>query len=479
MTLAGFEEVTLSDKQLLLMAKKIAEQIPERETYKYGAQKSSPLTPINWRMMESRWDTVVTLTAALEKAQSKGDAEAAKAENQKLVNALRDAHAEIVIIASELERRNSFVDASSDVNGILHDLKKLRDMRDVPFVSCKFYRGNTAAKTYIEVITEEITLDYTDLNGKPAKMNMGQFCIRMNLWEYSRSRPMNVTPMSEDSRSGHGYYHPHMSGGVLCEGDHGGVISTALDEGLIVDALTMWLAILRVYNPGAAYHEMDVWDESDDDEDDDNAPYCDDCGDPTYGEDYSCQGCHERIACAGCTATCVWCSNSLCSNCRTTCDACSESTCSNSDDCVGKCAKCDRTCCTACLAETNQHGWTCPEDAPEHKQFAGKAMCERCMEQIDEEIEAKAKAAEDAEAEALNQESTETLTIPSSPIKIESVIAEAIAEVDEAEEAKEANGTEEQTSEEQRQESVAEARGTAYGHTPYFQYNHREYNDES
>lgn len=350
----AFKEFVPTDKQLEWMARKIAEMIPQRATYREKLRRYSPMTPLNWRLIEQRWDDVISAAGKLEKAQEQQLTAAAGQCNKILIDKLRAAQNDLVLFVSDLENRNKYSAGTIDVRGILQDLKNLRDLSGVPFQKVTFMRGADATDTYIACVTEDITLMCPDDNGEDIPFEMGPYEIRFNLWEYASSpnnRPFRATALRPNT-SADGYTHPHMdTSGMLCEGSAPTDINAALDDGRILDALSMWVAILRVYNEGSAFRELYDWGEYGEDEE--GYSECEDCGDEIGdGSACYCERCG-TTSCSQCAVSCSCCDERTCYNCRRGCAACTEHTC-NRSACSDVCHKCGRRYCDNCLIRNGE-----------------------------------------------------------------------------------------------------------------------------
>lgn len=382
------KELVPTDNQLKLIARKIANKIPERDSFKEKTRQYDVMSPINWRTIEAKLDMAVLLTDKLEKAQQAGQRSNAMQHNKDLIRELRQYQEELVVFTSGLEMRNMDLAGQVSADEIFIDLKNLRDLNGVPFTSCRFLRevGN-ADNTQVIVRTEPITLTY---HGGRDVMEMGEYEIMVDFNRYHEFRPIMVTALDPtNTTKDHGHVHPHVaSDGTFCENDHGTDIDLALDTGRIVDALSMWLAILRVYNEGAAFVELESWDGTDDEDYID----CEDCGESTFiDEVYTCQDCEDTKLCGGCATSCVDCSDTTCCHCRQTCKECTEYLCVG---CVRKCDRCAAVICSECYSTTEKT----LNEYPNTKKYLEEdwdLLCTRCKTELVEKAEDEEDPAED------------------------------------------------------------------------------------
>ncbi len=186
------------------------------------------------------------------------------------------------------------------------------------------------ASQRITVQTSCISLEYVEL---------GSFEICLN-WKFIKdSSPYDVLavdpncPSSNDSVT-----HPHVQGDSLCEGEGADAIRRALDEGRIYDFFCIVDQVLRNYNSGSAYVQIEDW----------NGVSCKACGDNVdQDEVVGCCKCETEL-CLDCSTCCESCVDRFCSECISSCKCCGDDVCQM---CLKSCDDCGDSFCKTCLFE--------------------------------------------------------------------------------------------------------------------------------
>lgn len=226
-------------------------------------------------------------------------------------------------LQSALDRRHRHVPAVSE---IVEELRALQQ----EFEDVQFNRQDSA----LCVVTEPIALEDVDLGRFQMALYLDELGQMYQRTTY-RIRALDPNPAANDSA----ITHPHVSNEVLCEGDGGAALRTAMEEGRLVDFFSMVRSILTTYNPDSPYVPLADWDGTPCCEcgymmDRENAGYCSHCGDPV---------------CEECERVCADCCELLCSHCAGLCEICERSLCRA---CAKrKCAGCESVCCLSCIED--------------------------------------------------------------------------------------------------------------------------------
>ena len=185
-------------------------------------------------------------------------------------------------------------------------------------------------KKYIAVITQPIKLHYSVAN---LLIDLGSFRVVIHYAPESNTantyyRVVPIEPKypynnPTDYRS---YPHPHINGGVLCEGAGRNAISRALLQYRWLDALQVINSILGTYNPRSPYIPLEAW----------VSKQCTLCGRsviPT--EENVCPGC-KRTYCGECINMVKWCETCTSQCTLSRCGMCTS---------ISKCSKCNKYYC--------------------------------------------------------------------------------------------------------------------------------------
>jgi len=189
----------------------------------------------------------------------------------------------------------------------------------------------------LTVTTEEIELEGVYLGPFEIELRWDRLDDDYSAYRISAQDPHPAASNDEVT-------HPHVQGGVLCEGDARMAIRAAFSDGRLFDFFVLVTTVLRTYNPSSPYVKLSVWE---------GEPCCD-CGGLTDCEEMAlCERCGESI-CDECRVYCVDCDNRCCCSCVRTCSECDQDSCV---DCQRFCPQCEKTRCGSC------HG---TEDLCEH-----------------------------------------------------------------------------------------------------------------
>ncbi len=244
----------------------------------------------------------------------------------------------------------------------------------------------------LSLITERIKLQ--DEN---EKVELGQFVISLNLCNPMDEEGLNIKG-DGDHNSDRGYYHPHVSSGMLCTGDGGVLMTNAILQGRLEDYFVVVDTILKTYNHEDSHESLRQWydpereDEflceyCDDWRDNENASFCNNC-DNTYcdtcekGGDY-CHKCDEWY-CEECSSNCTDCGNVMCDQCAVKCESCQEPHCQS---CIRSCCNCAEQYCPACLKACIQCGDNMCDECSSMCGCCGDIYCNECIISECEECE--------------------------------------------------------------------------------------------
>jgi hypothetical protein len=183
----------------------------------------------------------------------------------------------------------------------------------------------------LTVTTEPITLEDVPL---------GRFAIELR-WKSLSPLPrigcyqviaLDPNPAEKDDD----ITHPHVQGGMLCEGEAHQAIRQALRQGRLLDFFSIVRQVLETYNSGSPFAALDEWFGS----------RCDDCDAwVAAGDVTGCYGC-ENALCDGCRLFCSGCDDCYCARCLSACAGCDQDYCSG---CLRACARCGELTCANCL----------------------------------------------------------------------------------------------------------------------------------
>jgi hypothetical protein len=165
-----------------------------------------------------------------------------------------------------------------------------------------------------------------------------------------------------------GAFFPAVQSDALCEGEGSDAIRRALDEGRLHDFFCIVDQILRTYNSGSAYVQLDDW----------NGVNCRSCGDTVDSDQaLSCSNCETEL-CMECSTCCDSCCERYCEECTSSCESCGNDTCKM---CLKSCDDCGESFCPSCLSEgtcddcLNNQNAANAEDEPEQSSPAIHSVC--------------------------------------------------------------------------------------------------------
>lgn len=196
----------------------------------------------------------------------------------------------------------------------------------------------------LSIITEPIVL----VDRYDTFYSLGPMKIKLLLGK-AKNRSINfqgyyVSPEKPNwcSGSDETYFHPHVSGDQLCEGEGKMAITQCLADVRILDFFSLITSILKTYNPSSPYTKLEHW----------HGKECIDCGEIKHRDEcYVCYECDE-IICDDCCRYCESCNNCFCCDHGSSCSNCGETKCSN---CLTYCKDCDRTICLEDSCKINCH----------------------------------------------------------------------------------------------------------------------------
>lgn len=174
----------------------------------------------------------------------------------------------------------------------------------------------------IGAITETIVLE-----GVP----LGPFRIELHADALNMERPASAfrivalepNPAAEREE----ITHPHVSGEEPCLGDALGPVGAAVLDGRLADAMALVAGVLRTYNAGSPFVQLEEWE---------GAP-CDDCGAICSPEQTAaCDACG-RVVCTVCLRACRACGSVHCAECLITSDVSATLVC---ESCLRTCRVC-------------------------------------------------------------------------------------------------------------------------------------------
>ena len=239
--------------------------------------------------------------------------------------------------------------AGRNMSDFSYHLQRFKDLlnsdeTELPKLSCIFaelsqieeelgeYKFDLKEKT-ISVITEPISLEGILLGAFEIKLS---FNAISKLYTESPYRVMALEPNPAGADSC--VTHPHVSSGILCEGDGVVSIRKAIEQGRLCDFFTMIVNILQTYNPDSPYVALDEWE----------GVSCYGCGYTVAGEDcYYCEDC-EHDYCSSCSSYCQICDITVCLGCGFECPDCNQLVCR---ECLTICSECEESVCENCVNE--------------------------------------------------------------------------------------------------------------------------------
>lgn len=199
----------------------------------------------------------------------------------------------------------------------------------------------------LAITTERIVFDDLDL---------GPFEIIL-CWGGLPSKTLRVMALEPNpAEDDEDVTHPHIKGGILCEGEWGPVHRQMLRQGLIGEFFESVYEIVNTYNPDSPYVAVEAWGDSS----------CSECG---YGEQgelecghWRCSECSmfcdscDREYCSGCIVRCSdECENYICDSCKMECPNCNRY--GICESCLCPCPECSQQTCSSCAREDD----TCSE----------------------------------------------------------------------------------------------------------------------
>ncbi|MGD0784337.1 MAG: hypothetical protein ABR969_00785 [Sedimentisphaerales bacterium] len=237
-------------------------------------------------------------------------------------------------LTDENDREPPVIDASL----IFEELKQIQR----EFTGLNF---NKEQKT-ISVITKPITLEDIYLGPFQIELHIGRLSKL-----YKESPYFCIALEPNPAGNNDDVTHPHVSGGILCEGEGSVTIRAALEQGRLCDFFTLINSILNTYSPDSPYVSLEDWE---------GGESCYDCGTGINNDDaYYCTFC-DRVYCSECSSYCRSCDDTCCLGCGGSCPNCEEFVCHN---CLKKCPECGETFCKMCMEDD---------------------VCENCKEQQEE-----------------------------------------------------------------------------------------------
>jgi hypothetical protein len=210
----------------------------------------------------------------------------------------------------------------------------------------------------LTVTTEPITL---------ADVWLGRFAVQLR-WKSLAPLPrigcyqvlaLEPSPAEKDED----ITHPHVQGGMLCEGEAHGAIRQALVQGRLLDFFSIVRQVLETYNSGSPYVAIEDW----------FGVRCDACDAWLAADDVTvCCGC-ENALCGECRLYCCGCSDGCCARCLSACSCCEQDFCSG---CLHACVRCDQPACSDCL-DTHRICENCNEN--EHDDGPSAEVQPHCL----------------------------------------------------------------------------------------------------
>jgi hypothetical protein len=181
------------------------------------------------------------------------------------------------------------------------------------------------------VSTPEIILE--DNTGR--KLNLGKMVIGLNIHEQLQNgRCKSVQIYSEEPvypRDDSDYFHPHVTGNLLCLGEATPLVIAALTDCRLTDYFDLVYAALRTYNSDSPYIDIETWLGylcSGCKEEGEGFHHCEDCDAYycSYCMSAPCRNCDYQ-RCADCSeemVECEDCGDTNCKECCTYCEECQE-----------------------------------------------------------------------------------------------------------------------------------------------------------
>jgi len=306
-------------------------------------------TPIELTLPAAHWHRSEALLQLSQRASQAGFALASRRSRRELRSTLCQLRQEL-LAAEDRITESLLVSIRTSATEIYFDLLALQR----EFDNVKVDRPNNT----LTVTTEPLELE---------DIYLGPFEISLK-WQHPAQRvPLYYRVIAKDphpSSSDPGITHPHVQHQSVCEGDGSAAITSALQQGRLLDFFTIVANLLRTYNASSPYVSLSSW----------NGVDCADCGVLASGDDsYRCDECETAI-CIACNRECTDWHRAMCSECVSSCTGCDESHC---DSCLKTCRACNDEYCNNCLEEEmcrgchddNEH-----EEANEHHDITGATL---------------------------------------------------------------------------------------------------------
>lgn len=307
------------------------------------------------RHLESHWQEIERQERRLQKAKQKSLTSANRTCQKQLHRALQrlihDENILVTQIESALEPRQT------------PSLRTLYDELHTLTEEFEHYEFDLWTKT-ISVFTDEIILE---------DVNLGTFEIRLAWTKLREGQDFDYEVIAQSpnpAANSEETIHPHVESRSLCEGDGSQAIASALKQGRVCDFFLIIHQILKTYNSGSAYVQIENW----------SGVPCMECGDINPQQDCcDCNQC-EGTLCDTCVGYCEDCQMPRCMECMTRCFECESHFCGS---CVECCEECDESFCHTCLNED---------------------LCPTCLEEKANE--------EENEEETINLSKSEPIQVP-------------------------------------------------------------------
>jgi hypothetical protein len=273
---------------------------------------SGPAIP---QLPEDLWKGAWNTVQGIAKARAHGWQQAARVKSEELLQSVEDLQRSFISLIAELHDRPRPRTIASQ-GDLYQDLVALEE--EFPQVQIDLEEDQ------ISVTTEPVILEGIEL---------GRYQIRLDWQQLKAMHPYRVVALEANPAASNAEItHPHVNGGLVCEGDGRAVIARSLAEGRIYEFFLTVNRLLHTYAPGRAYVELENW----------HGSPCHDCG-SVIDEDefYSCCRC-EHLVCGDCGTCCSACDQSFCNGCTDSCEECHETTCIG---CLAHCPECERLVC--------------------------------------------------------------------------------------------------------------------------------------
>jgi len=286
------------NKQLRLAATKLRKAFEQRKLGAYLGIFEL------WDDIQVNWNHAVEIKRKLTASPLKLTAKGVR-ETRRLLQSLRGYLNHVAGNAQYTrERINDCTNEIDDERNSTYGLPTLDDCyKQLEALKREFGDCQLNANNCIVIPSHEVVLD---------GLYFGRYWISLHLARIASGQRVfyTIAPVSLDCPVVEEHCHPHVSGGVLCEGDGDEALTKAFNAGRLYDCCLLINNILRTYNPASPYIELERFR---------NEPqyHCEDCGiDLDEDSRFYCENCNED-RCQDCMSYCRPTGTWICNLCMT------------------------------------------------------------------------------------------------------------------------------------------------------------------